>query len=669
MRIPRITVVLVVSVIAGAVAGCATITTQTPAEKATAAMAAYQSALEAGDIEMMMAAFSEDFSNQLGWTKANLRSYFQEQLIPGMERSVEKCDIAVEGDVATAMVVYGGTLGPSANRLKLKEEADGVWRIFNGEQMDVPVVSAGSSDIQLAIDTLSGKRGSEYLFDRAKASDAAELIRSGEYGRIHSLIILQDSEILIEEYFRGWRRDHLHQIFSSTKSVASALTGIAIDQGLIQGTGLKLKDIFTEYESLENMDQRKEALTLGNVLSMTAGYRWNENRAPYKNSDGSWNPNNDIVKMSMNAQDDMKYVLDLPLVDDPGTKFTYNSGCSILLSGIIERRTGKSAEEYAAANLFKPLGIDTWFWAKTPRGTTDTGGGLFLYPADMALFGYLFLNNGKVGERQIISSGWVQESTAKQIDISGRGGGYGYQWWRFPDNMGWGDDAKDTPYYAVGIGGQVIFVIPRANMVVVSTGDNLLHRGKNIFSFLYEHILPALTDKSGKGLALPRRPSFGTVTQVLDAGEYRGKEIKLKAFVRADVSDSGSQGQLWLRVDREGGQVGLFDNMHDRPIQSSEWHPYEIIGTVAGDATRIAFGCFLQGTGRVWVDGFQLFVKDEDEDWTAIQVQNPGFEEEAEGKPKIWSAASPGYVYRVISENPHEGERSLLITHKEESSN
>ncbi len=160
---------------------------------------------------------------------------------------------------------------------------------------------------------------------------------------------------------------------------------------------------------------------------------------------------------------------------------------------------------------------------------------------------------------------------------------------------------------------------------------------------------------------------FGTISQWVDATDYRGKEIKLKAFVRTNVGGTGNQGQLWLRVDRKNWQSGFFDNMHDRPIKSRQWQSYEIVGTVADDATRIVFGCFLSGIGQVWVDGFQLSAKNEDGGWQTIQIKNPGFEEEADDKPKMWFANSPGYTYKLVSDNPYEGRRSLLIENKSES--
>ena len=160
--------------------------------------------------------------------------------------------------------------------------------------------------------------------------------------------------------------------------------------------------------------------------------------------------------------------------------------------------------------------------------------------------------------------------------------------------------------------------------------------------------------------------SFGTITQGIDAVEYRGKEIRLRASVKADVSGMGNQGQLWLRVDREKRRSGFFDNMSDRPITSKEWKKYEILGKVDNDALNIVFGCFLSGIGQVWVDEFQLSVKNENDEWESVEIKNPGFEEEDEkAKPKDWFHARPGYDYQITKEESYKGKKSLLIAHKE----
>lgn len=155
--------------------------------------------------------------------------------------------------------------------------------------------------------------------------------------------------------------------------------------------------------------------------------------------------------------------------------------------------------------------------------------------------------------------------------------------------------------------------------------------------------------------------SFGVVTQLIDAAEYRGRRVQLRAAVRANVSGPGNQGQLWLRVDRAQRQMGYFDNMGDRPITSNEWSVHEIEGPVAKDAARIAFGAFLNGAGTMWVDGFELRVGSDEGGWEPVPLENPGFEQVVEGVPAAWSIGSPGYVYTPDEDAPHSGMLSLRV--------
>ncbi len=158
--------------------------------------------------------------------------------------------------------------------------------------------------------------------------------------------------------------------------------------------------------------------------------------------------------------------------------------------------------------------------------------------------------------------------------------------------------------------------------------------------------------------------SFGTALQTIDAAEYRGKQIKLRAFVRAEVAGSGNQGQLWLRVDRPNNVRGFFDNMGDRPIRTGQWQSYEIEGTVDSDAVRIAWGGLLTGFGQIWMDDVELLVRTTGRDqWTPAPIRNPGFEEAADGElPNGWFANSPGFAFRASPENPHRGTKSLQIS-------
>lgn len=141
-------------------------------------------------------------------------------------------------------------------------------------------------------------------------------------------------------------------------------------------------------------------------------------------------------------------------------------------------------------------------------------------------------------------------------------------------------------------------------------------------------------------------PPFGTITQALPAAELRGKRVRMRAAVRADVEGAGNEAHLWLRVDRPQGAKGFFDNMGDRPIQSHEWATYEIVGVVDGDAEQVVFGCFLLGHGKAWLDRVELAVEEAGA-WQPLPVVNGGFEVGL--NVAGWQAESPGYHYDVVS--------------------
>jgi len=153
----------------------------------------------------------------------------------------------------------------------------------------------------------------------------------------------------------------------------------------------------------------------------------------------------------------------------------------------------------------------------------------------------------------------------------------------------------------------------------------------------------------------------GILNQSLKADAYRGKDIRLTARVKTEVKGFGNQVQLWMRVDRQDSSMGFFDNMSDRPIRSGQWREYAITGRVDDDGAGIVFGAMLLGSGRAWVDQFELRVKVNGE-WQPVELRDPGFEEGAPGdKPQSWFAPSQGYTYTLSSDEAPEGDQCLLI--------
>lgn len=310
-------------------------------------------------------------------------------------------------------------------------------------------------------------------------------VEDGEYGEIHSIIVVRNGDIVIEEYFNGWNSTDLHPIYSVTKSVTSMLIGIAIERGLLTGVDQKIMPIFLDdYASIENLDSLKASITLQNILTMSHGLEWD-----WVEDELTYGPRPDWVK----------HILDLPMTDTPGTRFNYSSATTLLLSVIIQKVTGQLTERFAGDVLFQPINIRRWAWGLGPRpgfpSFSDTGGGLSLTAKDLANVGILMLGKGKRGDTQVVSQAWVEESTRTQI-TSGSTTEYGYKWWRFSDASPIVQDLKvNDIYFGWGALGQFVFVVPHLNMVVVSNAENFENTGAQFFTALRDYIFASVRDK------------------------------------------------------------------------------------------------------------------------------------------------------------------------------
>ena len=267
--------------------------------------------------------------------------------------------------------------------------------------------------------------------------------------RIDSILIVRNGYVVLDAYFYPFLKGQKHIIHSCTKSIMSALIGIAIDKGYIKSVNQPITDFFQGKE-FANMDDLKKSITLENLLMMASGlkcrdsylYRW-------------------VGLFEMRNSDDWaQYVLDLPMSEAPGEKFEYCNGVSYLLSVIIQSTTGVKTSDFARKHLFGPLGIVDVDWETSPQGVDVGYGEMWLNPRDMAKFGWLFLNKGRWGNKQILPSAWVEVSTRGHIGAT-LFDQYGYQWW--VDSAG--------IYMAVGFKGQFIFVVPEKSIVVVFTSD------------------------------------------------------------------------------------------------------------------------------------------------------------------------------------------------------
>ena len=266
-----------------------------------------------------------------------------------------------------------------------------------------------------------------------------------------SLLVVKNGYLVFEKYYSWGSPDKYAVVHSVTKSVTSALIGIALDKGYLNSVDQKLVDFFPEYVTDES-DPRKKEISLRHLLTMSAGFRWNDRGPSMRN----WYLSPDWVK----------FAVQLPQENNPGDIFNYNSSTSHLLSVILSKSTETSTLDFAKKYLFEPLGIQSAYWHQDPQGYYIGGFGLGLSARDLAKFGFLYLNNGYWNGQSIVSESWVKESTGQQIQslshpIYGKFG-YGYQWW-----VKKVDDCNS--FRAWGRRGQFIAVVPKLDLVIVVT--------------------------------------------------------------------------------------------------------------------------------------------------------------------------------------------------------
>jgi CubicO group peptidase (beta-lactamase class C family) len=262
------------------------------------------------------------------------------------------------------------------------------------------------------------------------------------------------------EFHPYYRHSDMHTMQSVSKTVTSITFGVAMQRGKFKiPPDAQILRYFDGY-NIANLDDRKRRITLRNLLTMQSGLEWHEDLA-YDD------PKNSADVMEA-THDWVRYVIDQPMVDDPGTKFVYNSGVTELLAHVFKKVTGENVDQYAAEYLFKPLGIQ-YFWKHSPTGLPDTEGGLYLAPPDLARLGQLFIQNGIWERKQIVSPLWSKESVTPQADVGG-GWKYGFQWWLAP----YGEAKDKFAWTAEGFGGQQMFVVPEYDLIAVFTGWSIL---------------------------------------------------------------------------------------------------------------------------------------------------------------------------------------------------
>lgn len=312
---------------------------------------------------------------------------------------------------------------------------------------------------------------------------------SKNYRNIHGLMIIRQGKVVVESYYNGYREEDKFMVASVTKSIISALIGIAIDHGFIKTVAQKVVDFFPEYKG-DPAEIKKQAITIENLLTMSAPYPYKSGKEP-------------LARLCIQS-DWVTYVLDQLGRGGEIGPFNYSTGGVHLLSAIITRSTGKTAREFANEYLFKPIGMaeipdypmeafgieelfgkKTRGWVKDPAGNSVGGWGLSLSLTDMAKLGFLYLNEGKWADKQIISKRWIEQSVVthqKKTTIPNYC--YGYLWWIQQEN-------GVKTYSALGDGGNMICCIPEKDLLVAVASETM-KKSRDIGLLLSKYILPTV---------------------------------------------------------------------------------------------------------------------------------------------------------------------------------
>ena len=281
--------------------------------------------------------------------------------------------------------------------------------------------------------------------DSAKLVEMLNWIKDQGYP-IHNLTIIRNGHLVLEVNIHPSPPNARHILYSTAKSVTSVLMGIAMQEGYLESVDQPVLDFFAD-RMVENVDERKQAMTLEHLLTMMSGFDCSN-----------------VTTLEMEKTEDwIQFMLDRSMAMDPGQSFSYCNGCSQLLMAIVGQATGINPGDYARLKLFEPLGITDVVWPTTPQDIPVGFSEIQLTPRDLAKIGYLMLHDGEWDGTQIVSQEWATTSRTHLVDAyTGLGLGYGYQWWTSPG-------LTHANFFSLGAHGQIMLVFPDLQLIVVYT--------------------------------------------------------------------------------------------------------------------------------------------------------------------------------------------------------
>jgi CubicO group peptidase (beta-lactamase class C family) len=332
------------------------------------------------------------------------------------------------------------------------------------------------------------------------AARLADLQRDGRVSGLDALLVSRKGRLLFEYYGEGEAENWgmplgkvrfgptvLHDLRSVTKSLVGMLYGIALAEGKVPPPEARLYDQFPEFADLAKQPGR-DRITIAHVLSMTMGLEWDELGHPYGD------PRNSENRMDA-ASDRYRYFLSLPIVEAPGSKWTYCGGATELLGLLIARGTGERLADYARRVVFDPLGLGPVEWSVHASGAPRAASGGRMRPPDLLRVGQMVLADGAWQGKQIVPADWLKRSRTPAVTIEGARR-YGWHWYLGELPVGTPRHAEPT-ISAIGWGGQRLFLVPALDLAVAMNAGNyrlpIMEQSRIGSTLITDLVLPGLS--------------------------------------------------------------------------------------------------------------------------------------------------------------------------------
>jgi CubicO group peptidase (beta-lactamase class C family) len=339
-------------------------------------------------------------------------------------------------------------------------------------QYSVPAVTADGWKVARAGDTGIDEAALARVVQRIAAIDPA----SARAWLIHSIAIAHHGRLVLDEYFYGYGRDDPHDMRSASKTFSSVILGAAMMEGAPLSPATRAYDVMAPRGPFANPDVRKQRITLGHLLTHSAGLACDDN------ADASPG-NEDAIEADRAHPDWVKVTLDLPMQYEPGTHYAYCSMNTNLVGAVLTQSTGEWLPLLFDRTVARPLQFGPYFWNIMPNGEGYLGGGAFVRTRDFLKLGQAYLDDGVWNGTRLVTSAWAKDSLAPHAHISPattglEGDAFRNNYYEVDDGWAWhmigvkSGDHVYPAYHANGNGGQLLLVVPQFDLVVMFTAGN-----------------------------------------------------------------------------------------------------------------------------------------------------------------------------------------------------